>query len=146
MPVSKFTPAHGDDFAGGGKWFKFQDNNGVEDHHTLQLTNVALAVDRQPRSGWGSLDMPGANGTPGATTWAGTNFILYLNTAGEPYGGPMPGEQGIPSSVTFLSGQAARDKYTDLRDDWLEEHGCARRGTSDLNPKDDPMCRLSSPK
>lgn len=143
MPVSKFTPADGDEFAGGGKWFKFQDNNGVEDHHTLNLTNVVLVVDRRPRSNWSSLNMPGANGTPGATTWSGTNFILYLNTAGETYGGPTPGTQGIPSSVTFKSGQEARDIFTDKRDDWLEAHGCARRGADDLNPKDDPMCRVS---
>jgi hypothetical protein len=58
----------------------------------------------------------------------------------------MPGEQGIPSSVTFLSGTAARDKFRDLRDDWLEDHGCARRPAGDLNPKDDPVCRISSPK
>jgi hypothetical protein len=90
--------------------------------------------------------MPGFNNdATGATTWAGTNFILYLNTAGEPYGGPMPGTQGIPSNVTFLSGTAARDKFIEKRDAWLTSHQCDARG-DEINPKDDPMCRVKSPK
>jgi hypothetical protein len=147
MPVSKFTPADGDDFAGGGKWFKWDEKTGtVNDHHTVNLTNVTLVVDRKPRSGWDSLDMPGFNNdATGATTWAGTNFILYLNTAGEPYGGPMPGTQGIPSNVTFLSGDQARSKFIEKRDAWLTSHECAARG-DEINPKDDPMCRVKSPK
>jgi hypothetical protein len=149
MPVNAFTPADGDDFAGGGKWFKWDENaNTANDHHTLNLTNVVLVVDRKPRSGWSSLNFPGAAGEPGATTWSGSNnFILYLNTAGEPYGGPTPGTQGVPNNgtVTFLSGTDARNKFIEKRDAWLEAHGCAARN-DEINPKDDPMCRVSSPK
>jgi hypothetical protein len=149
MPVNAYDggPAAGgeDKFPGGGKWFKWDEKAGTaNDHHTLNLTNVALVVDRRPRSDWSSLNMPGGAGEPGATTWAGTNFILYLNTAGEPYGGPMPGEQGIPSSVTFLSGAAAKTKFEELRNDWLTDHGCTARPAGDINPKDDPMCRVTT--
>jgi hypothetical protein len=47
--------------------------------------------------------------------------------------------------VTFLSGTAARTKFIEKRDAWLDAHGCAVRG-DEINPKDDPMCRVSSPK
>jgi hypothetical protein len=149
MPVSKFTPADGDQFPGGGKWLKFQDNNNVEDHHTVTLQNVTLVVDRRPRSDWGSLDLPGANGTPGDVNWVGpNNFILYLNTAGEPYGGPVPGTQGIPNSgpnaVTFQTGSQAKQTFTTKRDNWLDAHGCQTEGPNDIDPKDSPMCRIKT--
>jgi hypothetical protein len=151
MPTNAYDGGVEDDFAGGGKWLKWQ---GSTTHHTVVFTNTILAVDQIPRSGWSSLDMPGANGTPGDTQWVGTgNYILYLNMKGQAYGGPTPGTQGIPgpgapNEVHFLSGGTARKFYWSHRNQWLSDHGLATRsgdgvcGTPtdcDLNTKDDPV-------
>lgn len=147
MPVSAFDPAN-DDFAGGGKWFKFQ---GSHPHHTLVLSGVTLVVDQIPRSGWPSLDLPGFNGTPGDVQWLGSNNqILYLNRQGQTYHGPFPGSQGIPNSgpnaVAFKTGQDARDEFVAKRKAWYERHGCTDPGATDLNPKDDPVQHCVAPK
>jgi hypothetical protein len=151
MQVNAYDGGVEDDFAGGGKWLKWQ---GTTAHHTVVFTNTILAVDSIPRSGWSSLDMPGANGTPGDTQWVGTgNYILYLNMKGQTYGGPTPGTQGIPgpgasNEVHFLSGGTARKFYWSHRNTWLSDHGLATRsgdgvcGTPtacDLNTQDDPV-------
>jgi len=109
---------------GAGKWFKYQ---GAVAHHTPVISNSIFAVDAQPRLGWSSLDLPAG------TVWNGTNnYILWLGTPGG-YGGPMP------AGVTFLEGQAALDKWSQARNDWLTAHGYATKDESDLNPMDDPV-------
>jgi hypothetical protein len=154
MPVNAYDggPPNGEDeFRGGGKWFKWDEKDGTaNDHHTVVLTNVLLVVDRKPRSGWDSLDFPGHNNdNTGATTWVGgNNAICYLNTAGETYGGPTPGTQGIPNSgsnaVAFLSGNACKEEFTTRRDAWLASHNCAEEGPNDIDPKNSPMCRIKT--
>jgi hypothetical protein len=55
MPVNAYDGGVEDKFHGGGKWFKWDEKEGtVNDHHTVNLTNVALVVDQTPRSGWDS--------------------------------------------------------------------------------------------
>jgi hypothetical protein len=110
--------------SGPGKWFKYQ---GAVPHHTPVISDSVFAVDKQPRLGWSNLDIPAG------TVWKGTNnYILWLGTVGG-YGGPKP------AGVTFLEGQAALDKWNQVRNDWLSTHGYAIKAASDLNPMDDPV-------
>lgn len=108
---------------GGGKWFKIQ---GDTPHHQIHISNSIFAVDKEPRHGWGSLDIPAG------TTWSGTNYILWLGTPGT-YVGPKP------SGVIFMEGQQALDKWNESRNSWLTAHGYAPRPEDDLNPMDDPV-------
>jgi hypothetical protein len=110
--------------AGGGKWFKWQ-GRGAR-NHSLVITDSVFAVHKKPRLGWQSLDIP-----PG-TIWKGTNHILWLGTPGE-YGGPRPPE------VTYVEGQAAKDKWNQVRSAWLKAHCFEPRPTDDWNPMDDPV-------
>ena len=109
---------------GAGHWFKWQGRG--SENHTLIITDSVFAADSQPRLGWSSL------GIPAGTVWRGSNFILWLGAPGG-YGGPRP--QG----VTFLEGQAAKDKWNQVRNGWLIAHGYAPRPADDLDPMDDPV-------
>jgi hypothetical protein len=109
---------------GGGKWFKWQ-GRGVA-NHKLEITDSAFAVDKQPKAGWSSLDIPAG------TIWKGTNYVLWLGTPGG-YGGPKP------AGVNFLEGQAALDKWNYFRNGWLAAHGFARKDANDLDPMDYPV-------
>ncbi len=113
---------------GGGKWFKWQ---GLTPHHKLKITDSVFAVDKMPRSGWSSLSIPAG------TTWMGTNYILWLGTPGG-YGGPKP------SGVIFLEGQPAKDKWNEVRNNWLSIHGYEPRPIDDWNPMDDPVVAPTS--
>lgn len=109
---------------GAGHWFKWQGRG--SQNHTLVITDSVFAVDSQPRLGWSSLSIPAG------TVWRGTNFILWLGAPGG-YGGPRP------SGTTFLEGQAAQDKWSQVRNSWLSAHGYAPRPAGDLDPMDDPV-------
>ena len=126
-----FDPSQ-DGHPGAGKWFKWQ---GGTPHHRLVITNTILAVEKQPRRGWDSLDMPGTNGTPGSVTWVANsgNMILYLGN--DTYRGPRP------AGVAFKTGAAARSTYTKARNRWLRRHNIPTLG-SDINSKDDPVTRV----
>ena len=126
-----FNPTQ-DQHPGAGRWFKWQ---GATPHHRLVIANTILAVEKQPRSGWDSLDLPGTPGTPGAVTWVANsgNMILYLGN--DAYKGPRP------AGVIFKTGAAARSTYVAARNHWLARHNIPTLG-SDLNSKDDPVTRV----
>jgi hypothetical protein len=96
-------------YKGGGKWFKWQ-GRGVE-NHKLRVSDSVFAVGETPRGGWSNLQIPSQ------VTWVGSgNFILWLGKPGA-YQGPKP------AGVTFLEGQAAGDKWIQVRNGWLTSHG-----------------------
>jgi len=91
-----------------GRFFKYQ-GDGNPQHHPV-ITNSVFAISGEPNSGW---DVAGFQGAE----FHGTNYLLWLGTG--TYGGE------IPSQVTFLSGDAARTKWCEVRDAWLASHGYA---------------------
>jgi hypothetical protein len=109
---------------GAGHWFKWQGRGSR--NHTLIITDSVFAADSQPRLGWSSLSIPAG------TVWRGSNFILWLGAPGG-YVGPRP------AGVTFLEGQAAKDKWNQVRNGWLIAHGYAPRPANDFDPMDDPV-------
>jgi hypothetical protein len=131
--------ADADPIDGPGKWFKCQ---GTHEHHDLSLSNVVLAVDEMPRSGWDSLDMCGAGGTPPSTTttWLphSGNIILYLGD--DTYGGPRPRDTN-GDLIPFQTGSQARATYGSRRNTWLTQHHYDTIPASDLNQFNDPVER-----
>lgn len=107
-------------------WFKWK---GSTSHHMLKITDSVFAMtsapNTDPGSGWGSLAIPSG------TQWIGTNYILWLGSG--TYGGPKP------AGVTYLEGQAAIDKWGNVRNTWLTSHGYDAIPVNDLNPMDDPV-------
>jgi hypothetical protein len=114
---------------GGGKWFKLQ-GRGIENHKIL-VSDSVFAVGVKPRSGWSSLDIPTQ------VTWVGNNnFILWLGAPGT-YGGPKP------NAVTFLESIEAQNKWTEVRNKWLVNHGLPAQGfPADYNPHFAPIERI----
>jgi hypothetical protein len=115
---------------GAGHWFKWQGRGSP--NHTLVITDSVFAVDSRPRLGWSSLSIPAG------TVWQGSNFILWLGAPGG-YGGPRP------PGVTFLEGQAAKDKWNQVRNGWLRAHGYGPRSVDDFQPMDDPVVAPTGP-
>jgi hypothetical protein len=107
-----------------GRWFKWQPRGTV--NHSLIITDSVFATHGLPESGWSRLNFP-----PG-TTFVGTNYILWLGT-------PGTYEATIPAGVIFLEGQAAIDKWNQVRNTWLTTHGYSPRPLDDFNPMDDPV-------
>jgi hypothetical protein len=113
---------------GGGKWFKWQ-GRGLP-NHKLKIADSVFAVDKLPKAGWSSLDIPAG------TIWSGTNYILWLGPTGG-YGGPKP------AGTTFLEGQAALDKWNFYRNGWLSAHCFPTKAANDLYPMDDAVAAPS---
>jgi len=107
-----------------GRWFKWQPRGAV--NHNLVITDSVFATHGAPESGWSALNFPSG------TAFEGTNHILWLGTPGE-YGAT------IPSEVVFLEGQAAFDKWNQVRNTWLITHGYEPKPLDDFNPMDDPV-------
>lgn len=109
---------------GPGTWFKLHGYQ-TKNHH-IRITDSAFAVEHQPRHGWGQVNFPKAS------SFHGNNFLLWLGEPGR-YGGKVPPE------VTFLEGPAAREKWHELRNRWLEAHGYEPRSPNDWNPMEAPV-------
>ena len=110
---------------GTGKWFKLQGRESP--NHHLNITDSVFATDNEPRQGgWKSL------GLPKDTTFRGTNYILWLGKPGG-FGGH------VPPGVTFLEGQAAKDKWHERRNAWLIAHGYEPRSPEDWDPMKAPV-------
>lgn len=116
------------DAEGPGKWFKWQGN---VPHHKLVISDSIFAIGAEPRLGWASETIPPE------VIWEGNqNFILWLGAPGE-YGGP------IPEGVTFLEGEAARDKWISVRNNWLTDHNLpAQDFPADYNPHNAPVMQI----
>lgn len=117
---------------GPGRWFKLSANGASL--HRLVITDCVFATDTMPRKGWRVLKFPAA------TTFHGRNFVLLLGKPGT-YGAE------IPKGVTFLEGQPAKDKWHQLRNEWLTAHGYDPRSPEDWNPLEAPVAapRRESP-
>ena len=110
---------------GTGKWFKLQGRESPVHH--FNITDCVFATAAAPRQGgWKSQRFPRN------ATFRGTNYVLWL---GEP--GAFGGE--LPKEVKFLEGQAARDKWHELRNQWLVAHGYEPRGPDDWDPMKAPV-------
>ncbi len=129
-PTNAFDGGVEDQYHGPGKWFKWQ-GRGVA-NHKVAVSDSVFAVGTTPRSGWSSLDIPSE------VTWVGSNnFILWLGATGG-YKGPKPG------GVTFLEGQAAKDKWVAVRNKWLTDHGLpAQSFEADYNPFNAPFGQIA---
>lgn len=110
---------------GAGKWFKLIGRESPV-HHFI-ITDCVFATDTAPRQGgWKTL------GLPKGATFRGTNFILWLGKPGE-FGGE------VPAGVTFLEGEPARAKWSEMRNAWLRAHGYDPRQPDDLDPMQTPV-------
>jgi hypothetical protein len=110
---------------GGGLWFKWHEDGGATPaHHNLRVSDSVFAIGTEPRRGWSNLEIPPE------VIWEGNNnFILWLGDNDADYQGPRP------SGVNYLYGQAARDKWVAVRDQWLTEHGLPDQGfPANYNP------------
>lgn len=121
---ARLYPTNSDGNSSSGRWFKWQPRGTVS--HKLVITDSVFATHSQPDSGWSPLNFPDG------TTFQGINYILWLGTPGE-YGAILPPE------VVFLEGQAAFDKWNEVRNGWLITHGYDPRPLDDFNPMDDPV-------
>ncbi len=114
--------------SGLGTWFKM---HGYESaNHQVVITDSVFATDKVSRSGWKVL------GFPQTAIFNGTNYLHWLGSSGA-YGAR------IPDGVTFLEGQAAKDKWHEMRNEWLAAHGYAPRGADDWNPMEAPVATPS---
>lgn len=110
---------------GTGKWFKLMGRESPV--HQINIVDSVFATDAEPRQGgWKSLRFP-----EGAT-FRGTNYVLWLG---------RPGTFGaqLPPQVKFLEGQAAKDKWHEVRNQWLEAHGYEPRSPDDWDPMKAPV-------
>lgn len=120
----RLTVTNGNGETGTGKWFKLR---GVESPvHHLVITDCVFATDAPPRQGgWGSQRFPEG------VTFRGTNYVLWL---GEPGVFATP----LPRDVVFLEGQAAREKWQQVKNQWLEVHGQPSQADSDRKAMEAP--------
>lgn len=110
--------------SGLGTWFKMHGYKSP--NHQLVITDSVFATDKESRNGWKVL------GFPKTAIFKGTNHLLWLGAPGA-YGAR------IPDGVTFLEGQAAKDKWHQMRNAWLVAHGYEPRGAEDWNPMEAPV-------
>lgn len=109
---------------GPGTWFK---RHGYKTkNHFIRITDSIFALDSMPRAGWNAVNFPKDS------SFHGRNFLLWLGEPGK-YGAK------IPSGVTFLEGQAAKDKWHESRNAWLVAHGYEPRLPTDWNPMEAPV-------
>ena len=112
---------------GPGRWFKWQ---GKVSHHKLVVSDSVFAIGSEPRLGWSNQEISAE------VSWAGTNYILWLGPPGT-YGGPKP------PGVIFLEGQAASDKWVEVRNKWLSNHNLPTQDfPADYNPYDAPLMQV----
>jgi hypothetical protein len=110
---------------GTGKWFKLMGRESPVHH--LTITDSVFATDAPPRQGgWQSQRFPKD------ATFRGTNYVLWLGQPGT-FGGQIPPE------VKFLEGQAAKEKWHAVRNQWLEAHGYEPRSPNDWDPREAPV-------
>jgi hypothetical protein len=110
---------------GTGKLFKLQGRDSPVHH--FNITDCVFATDAEPRQGgWKSQRFPSD------ATFSGTNYLLWLGPPGA-FGGELPPQ------VKFLEGQAAKDKWHQLRNAWLVAHGYDPRGPDDWDPHRAPV-------
>ena len=84
------------------------------------------------RSGWRVLNFPKE------AVFRGTNYVLWLGKPGE-Y------RAEVPAGLKFLEGQAAKDKWHEVRNRWLEAHGYETRSPNDWDPMKAPMAAPRRP-
>jgi hypothetical protein len=110
---------------GVGAWFKLHGYK--SQNHRIVATDSVFATDLMPRgAGWKRLVFPKN------MVFQGDNLLLWLGEPGT-YGAP------IPEGLTFMEGKAARDKWHQLRNEWLMKHGYAPRGPDDWDPMKAPV-------
>src|SRR5690606_15679607 len=109
---------------GPGTWFKLHGYQSPN-HHMI-ITDSVFAAAKKPRNGWKLLNFPKRS------TFKGKNYLLWL---GEP--GTYAAQ--IPSEVTFLEGQAAKDHWVQVRNVWLIAHGYPPRSPDDWDPMQAPV-------
>lgn len=110
---------------GTGKWFKLMGRESPVHH--INITDCVFATDAPPRQGgWQSQRFPKD------ATFRGTNYVLWLGAPGA-FGGTLPKE------VKFLEGQAAKDKWHEVRNEWLKAHGYELRSPDDWDPMKAPV-------
>jgi hypothetical protein len=100
-------------------------------NHRLDITDSVFAVDRAPTNEKGKIQWHPHCHFPPGTTFHGKNYILWLGSG--VYGGQKP------SDVTFLEGQPAKDKWVQVRNDWLASHCYPILSASDIDQKDEPV-------
>lgn len=109
---------------GPGTWSKF---HGYESRmHQLIITDSVFAAHQKPRNGWKLLNFPKT------AQFKGTNYVLWL-------GEPGTYEATVPDGVKFIEGQAAKDKWHQLRNEWLVKHGYEPRSPNDWDPMKAPV-------
>jgi hypothetical protein len=107
-----------------GRWFKLIGRESPV--HRFTITDCVFAADAEPRSGWRGL------GFPKDATFRGTNYVLWLGKPGEYHG-------EIPANIKFLEGQRAKEKWNEVRNQWLVAHGYDPRGPDDWDPRQAPV-------
>lgn len=112
------------DETGPGRWFKLQGYDSP--NHRLVITDCVFATHYMPRNGWRLLNFPKD------ATFHGTNYVLWLGEAGT-Y------EAQVPEGVIFLEGQEAKDKWHQVRNEWLERHGYEPRSPDEWDPMKAPV-------
>jgi len=112
-----------------GRWFKWMPRGAT--NHRLDITDSVFAVDRAPTNEKGKIQWHPHCHFPPGTTFHGKNYILWLGSGA--YGGQKP------SDVTFLEGQPAKDKWVQVRNDWLASHCYPILSASDIDQKDEPV-------
>lgn len=109
---------------GPGTWFKLHGYDSP--NHQIVVRDCVFAVGSVPRAGWKQL------GFSKVSSFKGTNLLLWL---GEP--GTYKGK--IPAELTFLEGQAAKDQWIKLRNNWLTAHGYEPRTAIDGDTMQAPV-------
>lgn len=109
---------------GPGTWFKLHGYDSP--NHRMVIKDCVFAVGTKPRAGWKHLNFPKT------CTFKGTNYLLWL-------GEPGVCEAKVPAELTFLEGQAARDKWIELRNAWLTAHGYSTDLPDDWDPMQFPV-------
>jgi hypothetical protein len=110
---------------GTGKWFKLLGRDSPVHH--FKITDCVFATDAEPRQGgWQSQRFPKD------ATFRGTNYVLWLGAPGA-FGAQLPPE------IKFLEGQAAKDKWHQVRNEWLSAHGYEPRSPNDWDPRKAPV-------
>jgi hypothetical protein len=107
-----------------GRWFKLIGRESPV--HRFVITDCVFATDAEPRAGWRVLNFPKD------ATFRGTNYVLWL-------GQPGGYKADVPPGLKFLEGQAAKDKWHEVRNQWLLAHGYPPRSPNDWNPMEAPV-------
>lgn len=113
---------------GPGTWFKLHGYDSP--NHRIVIKDSVFAVDTKPRTGWKHLNFPKD------CTFEGANYLLWL-------GKPGTCQAKVPEGLTFLEGEAAKDRWIQTRNQWLIAHGYEPRLPTDSDPMQAPVAAPS---